>query len=326
MGFSSGIFWISKEDFATQFRVVSICLSDFAINKRSITRGERDAAEDRHHAAQDQIMTQFVAQHDEKMSSLDDVEFMEATLGEVAEKAAANLRQYSGYMTKVGTTHGAWLWKAGRKLHTTSDKGSWTTHVHESVVAAAAAADRAQAKQDRDRARRFVTQPNRLLTNGADLEFVQGTHADAAAKCEQNLRQYQGYMEKAGETRGTWLMKAGAQIVDDNDTGIWTVHLHETVANASAAAARAAAQETKARMKRFIKKTDYQMSATGDVEFMKGSLGEVAARVEANLRQYSGYVTKNTVNHGAWLWKAGNELHHSSDAGTWTTYVHKKAA
>ena len=155
MGLSSGIFWISKEDFATQFRVVSICLSDLAISIRSNTRGERDAAEDLHHAAQDQIMTRFVAQRDEKMSSLDDVEFMEATLGEIAEKVAANLRQYSGYMTKAGTTQGAWLWKAGRELHTTSDKGSWTTHVHESVVAAAAAADRAQAKQDRDRARRL---------------------------------------------------------------------------------------------------------------------------------------------------------------------------
>lgn len=127
-----GLFWMSKEDFANEFRVVYCCLSDSAVEERSKKRRLKQ-----------QIATaaaaQFLVENDKMTATNESLEWLDGSPEDAATKVEQNLSRYLGYMTKSGVTHGAYLIKAGSKIVDSQDTGGWTLHVHKSVVQAASA-------------------------------------------------------------------------------------------------------------------------------------------------------------------------------------------
>ena len=265
----------------------------------------------------------FSKQRDDQMSATSHVEFMKGSLAEVGEKVEANLQQYSGFVTKAGTTHGAWLWKAGNKLHHSSDAGTWTTYVHRSVVEAAKKKAQAKEREYKKRAAHFVRQPDHNMAS-ADVEFVKGTLADATAQVEAALNQYQGYMTKSGIEHGFWLCKVGGEVVSNPEKGVWSVFLHRTVVAASDAEDRAQAQEDKLRIKRFVKKENHAMQGEF-LQFHQGTEADARAEVDANLDLYMGYAVKSSEDRGAFLCKKEGKMVMVDDDGSWTMYVHQVA-
>ena len=57
---------------------------------------------------------------------------------------------------------------------------------------------------------------------------------------------------------------------------------------------------------------------------MAGTAAQAMAHVQANLRVYAGVVTRETVDHGAWLLKVGHSMFkpQTGDDG-WVTHVHQ---
>lgn len=218
----NGIFWMSKEDFARQFRVINCCLSDSAIAHRESLREKLRLADNARAA-------RFVAQLDKQVRSTDELVWMQGSREEAAAAVEADLNTYAGYTTKAGVTHGVWLLLAPGTVVKSANTGVWTVYLHQSVVEAEEQKRRAREQRELHLAAHFVAQPDMQVTSSDYLEWMQGSQVEAAALVEANLSKYTGYMTKAGVGHGVWLLKVGSELRPyTKEMGVWIAHTHAT--------------------------------------------------------------------------------------------------